>query len=86
MYRRVRHASGPKGVVLADEMGLGKTVQVMALIAHLMEEKGNFGPHLIVVPNAVLVNWRAEMTTWLPGALIHARLAKLRLCSDACFG
>ena len=42
-------------------------VQVMALIAHLMEEKGNFGPHLIVVPNAVLVNWRAEMTTWLPG-------------------
>lgn len=53
--------------ILADEMGLGKTVQVMALIAHLMEEKGNFGPHLIVVPNAVLVNWRAEMTTWLPG-------------------
>lgn len=55
--------------ILADEMGLGKTVQVMALIAHLMEEKGNFGPHLIVVPNAVLVNWRAELQTWLPGVL-----------------
>jgi SWI/SNF-related matrix-associated actin-dependent regulator of chromatin subfamily A member 2/4 len=47
--------------------GLGKTVQVMALIAHLMEKKGNYGPHLIIVPNAVMVNWKAELTRWLPG-------------------
>ena len=53
--------------ILADEMGLGKTVQVMALIAYLAEKKQNFGPHLIIVPNAVLVNWRAELTQWLPG-------------------
>ena len=53
--------------ILADEMGLGKTVQVMALIAYLAERKQNFGPHLIIVPNAVLVNWRAELTQWLPG-------------------
>lgn len=33
-------------------------VQVMALIAYLMEFKGNYGPHLIIVPNAVLVNWK----------------------------
>ncbi|KAL6128685.1 hypothetical protein ACLB2K_072040 [Fragaria x ananassa] len=52
--------------ILADEMGLGKTVQVMALIAYLMEFKGNYGPHLIVVPNAVLVNWKSELHTWLP--------------------
>lgn len=39
----------------------------MALVAHLMEEKNNFGPHLIVVPNAVLVNWKAELNVWLPG-------------------
>uniref|UniRef100_A0A0D9VBA1 ATP-dependent helicase BRM n=1 Tax=Leersia perrieri TaxID=77586 RepID=A0A0D9VBA1_9ORYZ len=44
--------------ILADEMGLGKTVQVMSLIAYLMEFKGNYGPHLIIVPNAVLVNWK----------------------------
>ncbi|KAI8572620.1 hypothetical protein RHMOL_Rhmol01G0213500 [Rhododendron molle] len=44
--------------ILADEMGLGKTVPVMALIAYLMEFKGNCGPHLIIVPNAVLVNWK----------------------------
>ncbi|KAK9757914.1 hypothetical protein RND81_01G194500 [Saponaria officinalis] len=52
--------------ILADEMGLGKTVQVMALIAYLMEYKGNYGPHLIIVPNAVLVNWKSELHTWLP--------------------
>ncbi|KAI0500418.1 hypothetical protein KFK09_018630 [Dendrobium nobile] len=52
--------------ILADEMGLGKTVQVMALIAYLMEFKGNYGPHLIIVPNAVLVNWKSELLNWLP--------------------
>ncbi|KAK7274397.1 hypothetical protein RIF29_15482 [Crotalaria pallida] len=52
--------------ILADEMGLGKTVQVMALIAYLMEFKGNYGPHLIIVPNAVLVNWKSELYNWLP--------------------
>ncbi|WOK94898.1 hypothetical protein Cni_G03603 [Canna indica] len=52
--------------ILADEMGLGKTVQVMALIAYLMEFKGNYGPHLIIVPNAVLVNWKSELLSWLP--------------------
>ncbi len=39
----------------------------MALIAYLMEKKGNYGPHLIIVPNAVMVNWKAELTRWLPG-------------------
>ena len=40
--------------------------QVMALIAHLMDCKGNYGPHLIIVPNAVMVNWKAELQRWLP--------------------
>jgi hypothetical protein len=35
-------------------------MQVMALIAYLMEFKGNYGPHLIIVPNAVLVNWKVS--------------------------
>ncbi|KAF3597404.1 hypothetical protein DY000_02024879 [Brassica cretica] len=52
--------------ILADGMGLGKTVQVMALIAYLMEFKGNYGPHLIIVPNTVLVNWKSELHTWMP--------------------
>eukprot|EP00850_Spirogloea_muscicola_P014198 SM000100S09425 [mRNA] locus=s100:293798:302108:+ [translate_table: standard] len=52
--------------ILADEMGLGKTVQVMALMAYLMEFKANYGPHLIIVPNAVMVNWKSELLRWLP--------------------
>jgi len=52
--------------ILADEMGLGKTVQAMALVAWLHESEQNYGPHLIIVPNAVMVNWRAEFKTWLP--------------------
>eukprot|EP00891_Asterochloris_glomerata_P009938 jgi/Astpho2/9938/e_gw1.00152.85.1_t len=52
--------------ILADEMGLGKTVQVMALLAYLMEHKNNYGPHIIIVPNAVIVNWKSELNTWLP--------------------
>ena len=40
----------------------------MALIAYLMEHKNNYGPHLIIVPNAVMVNWKAELTAWLPSA------------------
>ena len=32
-----------------------------------MENKANYGPHLIIVPNAVMVNWKAELLQWLPG-------------------
>lgn len=38
----------------------------MALLAFLMENKNVFGPHLIIVPNAVIVNWKSELTQWLP--------------------
>ncbi len=41
--------------------------QVMALIAYLMEKKKVYGPHLIIVPNAVIVNWKSELQAWLPG-------------------
>ena len=43
-----------------------RPLQVMALLAYLMENKNVFGPHLIIVPNAVIVNWKAELTQWLP--------------------
>jgi SWI/SNF-related matrix-associated actin-dependent regulator of chromatin subfamily A protein 2/4 len=38
----------------------------MALLAYLMEFKSNYGPHLIIVPNAVMVNWKSELAQWLP--------------------
>ena len=52
--------------ILADEMGLGKTLQTLALLAYLWENKGNHGPHLIIVPNSVLLSWKHEVQTWLP--------------------
>ncbi|KAG0741599.1 hypothetical protein G6F23_007461 [Rhizopus arrhizus] len=53
--------------ILADEMGLGKTIQTIALLAYLACEKHIWGPHLIVVPTSVILNWEMEFKKWLPG-------------------
>ncbi|KAL8694427.1 MAG: hypothetical protein Q9218_000919 [Villophora microphyllina] len=46
--------------ILADDMGLGKTCQVIAFLAHLYE-KGNKGPHLVIVPGSTIENWLREI-------------------------
>ena len=51
--------------ILADEMGLGKTIQTIAFLAHL-QERGEEGPHLIVVPSSTMDNWRKELELWAP--------------------
>lgn len=56
--------------ILADEMGLGKTIQTIALLAHLMEFKGENGPHLIVAPKAVLPNWKSEFDEWIDQSIM----------------
>jgi len=53
--------------ILADEMGLGKTIQTIALLAHLACEEGTWGPHLVVVPTSVMLNWEFEFKKWCPG-------------------
>ncbi|KAJ1647655.1 swr1 complex component [Coemansia asiatica] len=53
--------------ILADEMGLGKTIQTIAFLAHLACSEGIWGPHLVVVPTSVLLNWEQEFHRWLPG-------------------
>lgn len=53
--------------ILADEMGLGKTIQTISLLAHLACVKDNWGPHLIVVPSSVMLNWEMEFKKWCPG-------------------
>ncbi|RWS30237.1 Helicase domino-like protein, partial [Leptotrombidium deliense] len=52
--------------ILADEMGLGKTIQTIALLSHLACDKGIWGPHLIVVPTSVMLNWEMEIKKWCP--------------------
>lgn len=51
--------------ILADEMGLGKTIQTIALFAYLMQNKGDFGPFLVIVPLSTVENWVQEFHTWL---------------------
>lgn len=58
--------NGTNGI-LADEMGLGKTIQTISLLAYLACEKHNWGPHLIVVPTSVLLNWEMELKRFAPG-------------------
>ncbi|XP_030348162.1 SWI/SNF-related matrix-associated actin-dependent regulator of chromatin subfamily A containing DEAD/H box 1 isoform X2 [Strigops habroptila] len=58
------HKHGLNGI-LADEMGLGKTIQAIAFLAYLYQ-KGNRGPHLIVVPASTLDNWIREVRLWCP--------------------
>ncbi|KAG2686940.1 hypothetical protein I3760_09G030300 [Carya illinoinensis] len=52
--------------ILADEMGLGKTIMTISLLAHVACEKGIWGPHLIVVPTSVMLNWETEFLKWCP--------------------
>jgi len=63
------HASGVNAM-LADEMGLGKTIQTISLLAHLACQCGIWGPHLIVVPTSVMVNWEVEFKKWCPAMKI----------------
>ncbi|PAV64012.1 hypothetical protein WR25_04929 [Diploscapter pachys] len=56
--------------ILADEMGLGKTIQTIALLAHLACSERIWGPHLIVVPTSVILNWEMELKKWCPALKI----------------
>ena len=48
-------------------MGLGKTLQTIALLAYLASYKGIWGPHLVVVPTSVIINWEKELKRFCPG-------------------
>ncbi|KAL4919999.1 PHD/FYVE-zinc-finger like domain-containing protein [Aspergillus aurantiobrunneus] len=54
-----------QNAILADEMGLGKTIQVIGLLATLVQDHKCW-PFLIVVPNSTCPNWRKEFKTWVP--------------------
>ncbi|CAG9783506.1 unnamed protein product [Diatraea saccharalis] len=59
------HARRLNGI-LADEMGLGKTIQTIALLAHLALERHDWGPHLVIAPTSVVLNWEMEFKKWCP--------------------
>lgn len=72
-----QYALNQKRVILGDEMGLGKTVTALALAKHLSNEGAQ--RILVVVPLAVLENWRREVlkhTDYTPRVLYGETLEK----------
>lgn len=55
----VQYALHQRRVVVGDEMGLGKTVTALGLAKHLQNTDHN--RFLVIVPLAVLENWRREV-------------------------
>ena len=37
------------------------------MLAHLASDRGIWGPHLIIVPTSVILNWEMEFKKFLPG-------------------
>ncbi len=52
--------------ILADEMGLGKTIQVIAYIIEM-----NLKNVLIVVPKALVLNWKREIEKFAPHLTVN---------------
>jgi len=53
-------------VILADEMGLGKTVQTVSFISWLHHDRGQQGPHIVVVPLSTMPAWADTLDKWAP--------------------
>ena len=43
-----------------------KTIQTIAFLAHLACDREMWGPHLIIVPTSVMLNWEMEIKKWCP--------------------
>ena len=47
-------------------MGLGKTLQTISMMGYLKKYEKAFAPSLIIVPKAVIQNWKGEVRKWAP--------------------
>jgi hypothetical protein len=64
----LRTSLNVRGMVLADDMGLGKTLQLLTLMASILEEGLGAEPMLVVAPVSLLENWKDEAEKFYPGA------------------
>ena len=62
---KLLHLNGVNGV-LADDMGLGKTVQTISFLGWLKYNSKIKTPHLIVLLNTLLDNWKNEIERFCP--------------------
>lgn len=63
IYHKFHHNTNIKK---NKEMGLGKTLQTISLLAYLASYKGIWGPHLVIVPTSVIINWETELKRFCP--------------------
>jgi hypothetical protein len=56
-----------RGMVLADDMGLGKTLQLLTLMASILEAEPTAKPMLVVAPVSLLESWQEEAEKFYPG-------------------
>jgi len=83
MYRNSRIGFG---TIIADDMGLGKTLQVISVLLKLKEENtiNDEQKALVVVPTALLTNWKAEIEKFAPSLsshIFHGQSRELKECN-----
>jgi len=66
------------GGIVADEMGLGKTIMSLALIHASLPDKGPRLPSLVIVPLAVVEQWKAEAMKFVGIDALIVSVASLR--------
>jgi superfamily II DNA or RNA helicase len=72
------------GGILADDMGLGKTIQTIALIT-LLQERGELGSVLLVVPSSLIFNWANELQKFAPHLRVYIHTGIHRTKEPATF-
>ena len=53
-------------LVLLQVKQLFELVQVIALVAHMVQERRTPGPFMIVCPSSLIANWEQEFRHWAP--------------------
>lgn len=56
--------------LLGDDMGTGKTVQAISAVLTLDEQDRSPFPVVVICPNSVKSNWRAEWNKWSPDTTV----------------
>lgn len=64
-----------RGAVLADDMGLGKTLQLLTLMAWILEKDPESDPMLVVAPVSLLENWKEEATIFFTAEALPILIA-----------
>lgn len=85
MTRRENARKYVKGGLLADDMGLGKTIQSIALILNCPPmPKSVAKSTLVVMPLALLDQWRAEINTMAPrlSVIVHHGPKRTKFVSE----